>query len=109
MRIYQAIFLIDFLLRCDNRINTAAKSNVDCTAGATAAETTIGVNTLTTDSDDDCYHAMTFQGTHVNIDTYLLEMKGKDPSELGFENFLKIVKETKQSKFSDIIKGRLYA
>ena len=24
MRIYQAIFLIDFLLRCDNRINTAA-------------------------------------------------------------------------------------
>ena len=57
----------------ENRINTAAKSNVDCTAGATAAETTIGVNTLTTDSDDDCYHAMTFQGTHVNVDTYLLE------------------------------------
>ena len=57
----------------ENRINTAAKSNVDCTAGATAAETTIGVNTLTTDSDNDCYHAMTFQGTHVNIDTYLLE------------------------------------
>ena len=57
----------------ENRINTAAKSNVDCTAGATAAETTIGVNTLTMDSDDDCYHAMTFQGTHVNVDTYLLE------------------------------------
>ena len=57
----------------ENRINTAAKSNVDCTAGATAAETTIGVNTLTTDSDNDCYHAMTFQGTHVNVDTYLLE------------------------------------
>ena len=57
----------------ENRINTAAKSNVDCTSGATAAETTIGVNTLTMDSDDDCYHAMTFQGTHVNVDTYLLE------------------------------------
>ena len=57
----------------ENRINTAAKSNVDCTARATAAETTIGVNTLTMDSDDDCYHAMTFQGTHVNVDTYLLE------------------------------------
>ena len=57
----------------ENRINTAAKSNVDCTAGATAAETTIGVNTLTMDSDDDCYHAVTFQGTHVNIDAYLLE------------------------------------
>ena len=43
------------------------------------------------------------------IETYLLEMNGKDPSELGFKNFWKIVKDTKQSKFSDIIKGRLYA
>ena len=57
----------------ENRIDTAAKSNVDCTSGATAAETTIGVNTLTMDTDDDCYHAMTFQGTHVNVDAYLLE------------------------------------
>ena len=57
----------------ENRIDNAAKSNVDCTSGATAAETTIGVNTLTNDSDNDCYHAMTFQGTHVNVDTYLLE------------------------------------
>ena len=57
----------------ENRINTAAKSNVDCTASATAAETTIGVNTLTMDSDDDCYHAVTFQGTSVNVDAYLLE------------------------------------
>ena len=29
--------------------------------------------------------------------------------ELGFSEFWEIVKETKQSKFSDIIKGRLYA
>lgn len=57
----------------ENRIDTATKSNVDCTSGATAAETTIGVNTLTMDTDDDCYHAMTFQGTHVNVDAYLLE------------------------------------
>ena len=57
----------------ENRINTAAKSNVDCTASATAAETTIGVNTLTMDSNDDCYHAVTFQGTTVNVDAYLLE------------------------------------
>ena len=42
------------------------------------------------------------------INTYLLEMDGKDPSELGFKQFWDIVKETKQSKFSDIIKGRLY-
>jgi hypothetical protein len=43
------------------------------------------------------------------ISTYLLEMNGKDPSELGFKEFWKIVKNTKQSKFSDIIRGRLYA
>ena len=42
------------------------------------------------------------------ITTYLLNIS-KDPSELGFREFWKIVKETKQSKFSDIIKGRLYA
>ena len=42
------------------------------------------------------------------IDTYLLEMNGKDPSELGFTKFWETVKNTKQSKFSDIIKGRLY-
>ena len=42
------------------------------------------------------------------IETYLLNMKDKDPSELGFTKFWEIVKETKQSKFSDIIKGRLY-
>lgn len=57
----------------ENRINTAAKSNVDCTASATAAETTIGVNTLTMDASDNCYHAVTFQGTSVNVDAYLLE------------------------------------
>jgi DNA primase len=42
------------------------------------------------------------------ISTYLLNMKDKDPSELGFTKFWEIVKNTKQSKFSDIIKGRLY-
>ena len=42
------------------------------------------------------------------IKTYLLDMNDKDPSELGFTKFWEMVKETKQSKFSDIIKGRLY-
>ncbi len=42
------------------------------------------------------------------IETYLLEMKDKDPSELGFNDFWKIVNNTQQSTFSDIIKGRLY-
>jgi len=42
------------------------------------------------------------------IETYLLNMRDKDPSELGFSKFWKVVKNTKQSKFSDIIRGRLY-
>ena len=42
------------------------------------------------------------------IEAYLLNMKDKDPSELGFTKFWQIVKNTKQSTFSDIIKGRLY-
>tara|TARA_B100001123_G_scaffold429149_1_gene547180 strand:+ start:45509 stop:46372 length:864 start_codon:yes stop_codon:yes gene_type:complete len=42
------------------------------------------------------------------ITTYLLEMNGKDPSELGFNAFWSIVKQSKESKFSDLIKGRLY-
>ena len=41
------------------------------------------------------------------INTYLLDMKGKDPSELGFKEFWNIISKSKQSKFSDIIKGRL--
>jgi len=42
------------------------------------------------------------------IETYLLNLKDKDPSELGFTKFWEIVNDTKQSKFSDIIRGRLY-
>ena len=41
------------------------------------------------------------------INTYLLEMKDKDPSELGFNNFWKLTDDTKESKFSDLIKKRL--
>ena len=43
------------------------------------------------------------------IKTYLLEMNDKDPSELGFKRFWKIVEKAKPSKFSDVVKGRLYA
>ena len=43
------------------------------------------------------------------IETYLLEMIDKDPSELGFKRFWKIAEEAKPFKFSDVVKGRLYA
>jgi len=42
------------------------------------------------------------------IEAYLLSMKEKDPSELGFEEFWNRIKQTEQSTFSDIIKGKLY-
>ena len=42
------------------------------------------------------------------ISTYLSNMKDKDPSELGFTKFWELLDSTKQSTFSDIIKGRLY-
>ena len=41
------------------------------------------------------------------IETYLLNMKDKDPSELGFTKFWELLNTTQQSKFSDIIRGRL--
>ena len=42
------------------------------------------------------------------ISTYLLNMKDKDPSELGFTKFWELLNSTQQSTYSDIIKGRLY-
>ena len=42
------------------------------------------------------------------IESYLLNMNEKDPSELGFENFWKRIKQTEKSTFTDIIKGKLY-
>ena len=42
------------------------------------------------------------------IETYLLEMKEKDPSEMGFQEFWDLVDVTTKTKFSDIIKGKLY-
>jgi len=49
---------------------------MSCASGATAAEITVGVNTLTMDSDDDCNHLMTFQGTTANVNAYMLESNG---------------------------------
>ena len=42
------------------------------------------------------------------IETYLLEMSDKDPSELGFQEFWELVDRTTPARFSDIIKGKLY-
>ena len=59
-----------------DEINTFAKANMSCASGATAAEITIGVNTLTADGAGDCNHLLTFQGTSANVSAYLLESNG---------------------------------
>jgi len=58
------------------RANTLAKKNLSCAAGATAAEITVGVNTLTMDGSNDCNHLLTFQGTTANVAAYMLESDG---------------------------------
>ena len=56
-----------------SRMNSAAKQNVICDDTQVAEEITIGVNTITNDTQGDCYHLATFQATSSNIDAYLLE------------------------------------
>ena len=58
------------------RANTLAKKNLSCASGATAAEITVGVNTLTMDGSNDCNHLLTFQGTTADVDAYMLESDG---------------------------------
>ena len=60
----------------DDRINSTAKKNLSCASGATAAEITVGVNTLTMDIANDCNHLLTFQGTTANVAAYMLESNG---------------------------------
>jgi hypothetical protein len=57
-------------------IDTFAEKNVSCASGATAAEITVGVNTLTMDIANDCNHLLTFQGTTANVAAYMLESNG---------------------------------
>ena len=68
------------------RANTLAKKNLSCASGATAAEITVGVNTLTMDGSNDCNHLLTFQGTTANVDTYMLESDGTLVTGVGGTN-----------------------
>ena len=54
-----------------------AHSNVDCTDGATAAEIIIGVNTMTMDNSNNCYHLKKFVTSGPLIDAYLLQSNGQ--------------------------------
>ena len=59
-----------------NNLNHA-NSNVDCTDGATAAEIIIGVNTMTMDNSNNCYHLKKFVTSGPLIDAYLLQSNGQ--------------------------------
>ena len=59
-----------------NDIDSFDKGNMSCASGATAAEITIGVNTLTMDGNNDCNHLLTFKGTSANVNAYMLESNG---------------------------------
>ena len=79
----------------------AAGSNVDCDAGAVAAEIILGVST-TSVTDNDCDHTKTFTGTNGPVEAYLVEdddtlhnnvgatdanqVKGTDPVTAGCEH-----------------------
>ncbi len=62
---------------------------------------------LDTDAKKDSAKLVQFLMDH-GIESYLLSMKEKDPSELGFEEFWNRIKQTEQSKFSDPMRGKLY-
>ena len=42
------------------------------------------------------------------ITAYIVDINEKDPSELGFKDFWKLIDKTTVTQFSDLIKGRLY-
>ena len=42
------------------------------------------------------------------IETCVVEMEGKDPSDIGFSQFWELTEHCETTKFSDLIRGRLY-
>ena len=59
-----------------NDLTSFAKGNVSCIDGAIAEEISVGINTLTMDEDNDCYHLINFTGTNEIVAAYLLESDG---------------------------------
>ena len=49
------------------------KGNVDCKAGAIAQEIEVGINTMTMDDNDDCFHRLNINTTFGIVNGYLLE------------------------------------
>ena len=50
-----------------------AKGNVNCQAGATAEEIEVGINTMTMDGSDNCFHRLNINTSFGIVNAYLLE------------------------------------
>ena len=61
---------------CVTKTSSEGKRNVSCIDGAIAEEISVGINTLTMDNDNDCYHLINFTGTNETVAVYLLESDG---------------------------------
>ena len=53
---------------------------------------------------------MTYAESLINMgkEVYLMELEGKDPSELGFENITKILHTAKQLTFTDLLIKKMH-
>ena len=54
-------------------LDNFAKGNVNCQAGATAEEIEIGINTMTVDGSDNCFHRLNITTSFGTVNAYLLE------------------------------------
>tara|TARA_Y100000389_G_scaffold181958_1_gene198122 strand:+ start:286 stop:1287 length:1002 start_codon:yes stop_codon:yes gene_type:complete len=54
-------------------LDNFAKGNVNCQAGATAEEIEIGINTITVDGSDNCFHRLNITTSFGTVNAYLLE------------------------------------
>ena len=54
-------------------LNTFAKGNVDCQAGAIAEEIEVGINTMTMDGSNNCFHRLNISTEFGIVNAYLLE------------------------------------
>ena len=54
-------------------LDNFAKGNVNCQAGATAEEIEVGINTMTTDGSNNCFHRLNITTSFGTVNAYLLE------------------------------------
>tara|TARA_B100000497_G_scaffold58214_1_gene66211 strand:+ start:961 stop:1965 length:1005 start_codon:yes stop_codon:yes gene_type:complete len=54
-------------------LNTFAKGNVDCQAGAIAEEIEVGINTMTMDDSNNCFHRLNISTDFGIVNGYILE------------------------------------